>query len=154
MLVFTSDEAWEAIPHLDNGSVHLADWEPFEFSISDDEVANWQTLFAIRERALPVLEEARQAKRIGKGLEACVTLAGAGRELQVSRSNHEDLRELLNVSQLILNEGEADKLQSVVAKADGKKCERCWRWETSVGAHKEHPTLCTCLLYTSPSPRD
>ena len=143
MLAFTADEAWEAIPHLDNGSVHLADWEPFEFSISDDEVANWQTLFAIRERALPVLEEARQAKRIGKGLEASLTLVGVGRELQISRSNHEDLRELLNVSQLILNEGKADKLQSVVAKADGKKCERCWRWETSVGAHKEHPTLCT-----------
>ena len=129
------------------GPVSLEMYETMEMALAEvgryDEAANWQTLFAIRERALPELEEARQAKRIGKGLEACVTLAGTGRELEISRSNQEDLRELLNVSQLILNEGEADKLQSVVAKADGKKCERCWRWETSVGAHKEHPTLCT-----------
>ena len=96
MLVFTADEAWEAIPHLDSGSVHLADWEPFEFSISADEAANWQTLFAIRERALPVLEEARQAKRIGKGLEACVALAGTGASLRLAK-RIEDLRELVNV---------------------------------------------------------
>jgi isoleucyl-tRNA synthetase len=25
---------------------------------------------------------------------------------------------------------------------DGQKCERCWHWETDVGQHVEHPTLC------------
>tara|TARA_B100000405_G_C16324543_1_gene277829 strand:- start:1 stop:465 length:465 start_codon:yes stop_codon:yes gene_type:complete len=143
MLVFTADEAWEAIPHLDSGSVHLADWEPFEFSISADEAANWQTLFAIRERALPVLEEARQAKRIGKGLEACVALTGTGLELEIGQAHQEDLRELVNVSQLTLSEGESEELQVAVANADGEKCERCWRWEPSVGSHDEHATLCT-----------
>jgi len=29
-----------------------------------------------------------------------------------------------------------------VHKAAGEKCERCWHWETSVGASAEHPTLC------------
>ncbi|MED5494721.1 MAG: class I tRNA ligase family protein, partial [Verrucomicrobiota bacterium] len=143
MLVFTADEAWEAIPHLDSGSVHLADWEPFEFSISADEAANWQTLFAIRERALPVLEEARQAKRIGKGLEACVALTGTGLELEIGQAHQEDLRELVNVSQLTLSEGESEELQVAVANADGEKCERCWRWLPSVGSHDEHATLCT-----------
>ena len=28
-----------------------------------------------------------------------------------------------------------------VANADGEKCERCWRWEPSVGSHDEHATL-------------
>ena len=143
MLVFTADEAWEAIPHLDSGSVHLADWEPFESCFSDEELADWETMFAIRERALPVLEEARQAKRIGKSLEARVTLTGTGRELEISQAHEEDLRELINVSQLTLTEGEGDKLQVTVTNADGEKCERCWRWEPSVGSHDDHATLCT-----------
>ena len=143
MLAFTADEAWESIPHLDSCSVHLTDWEPFKFDIREEEVANWHTLFAIRERALLALEEARQAKQIGKGLEACVTLTGTGLELEIGQAHKEDLRELLNVSQLNLNEGESEELQMIVTKAEGEKCERCWRWEPSVGSHENHSTLCT-----------
>ena len=109
IIVFTADEAWEAIPHLDSAGVHLTDWEPFEFSISAEESANWETMFAIRERALPVLEEARQAKQIGKGLEASVTLTGSGNEFEVAQLYQEDLRELVNVSQLKLETGEGEE---------------------------------------------
>ena len=100
-------------------------------------------MFAIRERVMPVLEEARRAKQIGKGLEACVSLSGVGNEFQIAQDHHEDLRELINVSQLSLNEGESEHLEIAVSKAAGEKCERCWRWETSVGSHSEHVTLCT-----------
>ena len=143
MLVFTADEAWEAIPHLDSSCVHLTDWDPFKFSISDNEANNWKTMFAIRERVMPVLEESRRAKQIGKGLEACVSLSGVGNEFQIAKDYHEDLRELINVSQLRLNEGESEVLEIAVSKAAGEKCERCWRWETSVGSHSDHVTLCT-----------
>ncbi len=143
MIVFTADEAWEAIPHLDSASVHLTDWEPFEFSISAEESANWETMFAIRERTLPMLEEARQAKQIGKSLEACVTLTGNGREIEIGQAHEEDLRELINVSELKLETGEGEELQVVVTNAEGEKCERCWRWEPTVGSHDDHATLCT-----------
>ncbi|MBM5809750.1 MAG: isoleucine--tRNA ligase, partial [Cyanobacteria bacterium M_surface_9_m1_291] len=29
-----------------------------------------------------------------------------------------------------------------VAKAAGHKCERCWHYETDIGEHPEHPSLC------------
>jgi len=29
-----------------------------------------------------------------------------------------------------------------IAKADGEKCERCWHYETDIGTHLSHPTLC------------
>ena len=29
-----------------------------------------------------------------------------------------------------------------VSKAAGQKCERCWHWETDVGSHPAHPTIC------------
>ncbi|MCX7867769.1 MAG: hypothetical protein N2438_11720, partial [Limisphaera sp.] len=51
-------------------------------------------------------------------------------------------RELLNVSQLeIKTEGDGVVPVQVV-RASGEKCERCWHWETDVGTHPEHPTLC------------
>ena len=55
----------------------------------------------------------------------------------------EYLRELINVSQLALEPGEGDELQAAVTNADCEKCERCWRWEPSVGSHDNHATLCT-----------
>jgi isoleucyl-tRNA synthetase len=62
---------------------------------------------------LPELEKARQAKAIGKALDAKVLLKGGSPEISV-----------------------------VVAKADGQKCERCWHWETDVGSAPGHPTIC------------
>jgi isoleucyl-tRNA synthetase len=52
------------------------------------------------------------------------------------------LRELLNVSQISLSDTGNQTIFAVVAKADGQKCERCWHWETDLGSHPEHPTLC------------
>jgi isoleucyl-tRNA synthetase len=54
----------------------------------------------------------------------------------------EAFRELLNVSQVQLNEEPSKEVRWDVVKADGQKCERCWHWETDVGANKEHPTIC------------
>ena len=137
ILVFTADEAWQFIPGQPVESVHLADWEPQPFSTSDAEEAAWKTSFALRVQALPELEKARQNKLIGKSLEARVELAGA----TASGADNEALRELLNVSQLTLQPG-GETLATVVAKASGRKCERCWHWETNVGQHAAHPTLC------------
>jgi isoleucyl-tRNA synthetase len=67
------------------------------------------------------------------------------------QANPDELRELLNVSKLNLEREESDRpaddvyseeIRVTVEHADGHKCERCWHWETDVGAHPEHPTLC------------
>jgi isoleucyl-tRNA synthetase len=29
-----------------------------------------------------------------------------------------------------------------IAKAAGEKCERCWHYESDIGSHSNHPTLC------------
>jgi isoleucyl-tRNA synthetase len=29
-----------------------------------------------------------------------------------------------------------------IARADGEKCERCWHYETDIGQHPTHPSLC------------
>jgi isoleucyl-tRNA synthetase len=141
VLVFTADEAWEFVPGKTSSSAHQLTWEPFEIAVTDTERAAWKSLFELRELALPELEKARQAKQIGKSLEAKLILTGPTAALAPAKANSEALRELLNVSQLEISASEST-LAATVSKAAGEKCERCWHWETDVGANPQHPTIC------------
>ncbi|MDB6028355.1 MAG: isoleucyl-tRNA synthetase, partial [Verrucomicrobiales bacterium] len=138
LLAFTSDEAWEFIPGTNGSSVHLSKPSAETATFPTVEKDLWRALFDLREKALPKLEEARQAKSIGKALEAKLIFNNASEAVLAGR---EDLRELLNVSQLQVNPGTGD-LQISVTNADGQKCERCWHFETDIGSHADHPTLC------------
>jgi isoleucyl-tRNA synthetase len=142
ILSFSSDEAWDFVPGRDPASVHLATWEPIGFSLPEAERSVWTTLFHLRDLALPVLEQARQAKHIGKALEAKLTFAGDASMLNRITSDSEALRELLNVSQLEVKPAGDAPITVSVDKAAGQKCERCWHWETDIGRVSEHPTLC------------
>src|SRR5439155_621857 len=139
VLSFTADEAWEFIASQTVESAHITTWSAGAFPWPAGEETAWQNLFTVRDLVLPELEKARQGKLIGKSLEAKVALrlpsalAGVG-------ERQGDLRELLNVSQLTITSGEA--VSVTIAHADGRKCERCWHWETDVGSHPGHPTLC------------
>jgi isoleucyl-tRNA synthetase len=141
VLAFTADEAWDFLPNR-AGSVHLSDWQPGHFSTSDQERGEWDLLFKIREQALPELEKARQAKLIGKSLEAKLSLRLPEALRSVAMSNADALRELLNVSQLNIAGETAESVQTVVEKAAGEKCERCWHWETTVSVNPKFPGIC------------
>jgi isoleucyl-tRNA synthetase len=147
VLAFTSDEAWDFIPAKSGESVHLTDWTGTSFVRPEAEQKTWQHLFELRELVLPELEKARQAKTIGKALDAKVSLAGSHPALIAAVAYAEALRELLNVSQLEMKPGGDAGISVLVAKADGEKCERCWHWETDVGSNPEHPTICArCVI--------
>jgi isoleucyl-tRNA synthetase len=143
LLVFTADEAWEFVPGRSGQSVHETEWQPTQFSRSPGESAAWKNLFALRDLALLSLEKARQEKQIGKALEAAFTFVGPASALAEAQARESDLRELLNVSQVHfkLEPGEGP-VRGEVARAAGRKCERCWHWETSVGVQPEHPAIC------------
>jgi isoleucyl-tRNA synthetase len=142
ILSFTADEAWEFVPGKSVDSVHQAVWQPRAFARTEEEKDTWRSLFVLRELALPELEKARQAKQIGKSLEAKLTVNGAGPLWMDARMNLDSLRELANVSQVELADNGGGTVFISVTKADGQKCERCWHWETDVGQHAEHATLC------------
>jgi isoleucyl-tRNA synthetase len=142
VLAFTADEAWAFVPGKTVASAHLLTWQPVAFQRAGSEQADWKALFVLRELALPELEKARQAKEIGKALEAKLTFTGSNPALTAAQANVESLRELLNVSQLEIKRVDEAPLTITVTKAAGEKCERCWHWETDVGSHPEHPTIC------------
>ena len=142
ILVFTADEAWDLIPGNATDSVHLSTWTPDAPRLAAQEQETWTRLLAIREQVLPALEQARQSKTIGKALEAGIKLRGPSELVACALANGEDLRELLNVSQLAVDSSPTESTEIRVVKADGQKCERCWHWETDIGSNPGHPTLC------------
>jgi len=131
ILSFSADEVWEHLPKVEGraASVHLALFpEPAEVFSEDPAplVNEWRSIFSIREHALRVLEEARQAKRIGKGLEAELQIATWGDALAILQRHAEGLKEILNVSRVIVVEG--DKIEITALPASGAKCARCWNF--------------------------
>jgi isoleucyl-tRNA synthetase len=142
ILTFTADEAWEFVLDKTVDSAHLLVWAPASFVRPEEERAAWRALFELREAALSELEKARQVKVIGKALEARLVLAGGSPLLTVAKSHWDAFRELLNVSQLEIRTEAGTGIHIAVEKAAGQKCERCWHWETDVGSHPTHPTIC------------
>ena len=94
----------------------------------------------VREDVLKSLETARQEKSIGAPLEARVTLSANGDLYPLLEQYAQDLPALFIVSEVRLNSG--DGLSVAIERADGVKCERCWKYTTDVGAHAEFPTIC------------
>jgi isoleucyl-tRNA synthetase len=155
ILAFTADEAWEFVPGKPASSVHEANWIQTKFLFSAEEKQRWIKLFEYRGLILMSLEGARKDKVIGKSLDAKVEERGHFDLLHIAAEDLESFRELINVSQLKIEPlfpvlSIEDKnppsgvfgAKSVISKADGQKCERCWHWETNVGSNSEHPTIC------------
>ncbi|HKW30434.1 MAG TPA: class I tRNA ligase family protein, partial [Verrucomicrobiae bacterium] len=146
ILSFTADEALEFVPGKDVNSVHETNWQPRSFTFSESEKAVWSNMLLERENhILPELEKLRQEKTIGKALEASVLIEASGNFFGILDGHAEELRELVNVSQLKIESPATDwggAIRRIVSKADGQKCERCWHWETDVGSNPAHPTIC------------
>jgi len=154
ILVFTADEAWAFVPGRTVDSAHQLTWQPSGFGRPAAERDAWKAMFDLRELALPELEKARQAKQIGKALEAKLTFSGSSPALTAVQADLESLRELLNVSQLETQLGGEGAATVLVGKAAGQKCERCWHWEPEVGSIPEHPTICArCVKAVQESAR-
>ncbi len=148
LLAFTAEEVWgyTAKPAGAPESVHMALLpEPEELAGGLDAAAleKWDRLMKVRETVLKALEEARQAKFIGAPLEARVRLEGfAGLEESAA-----ELPALFIVSQVVVDPAGSNGGQPrvVVERADGAKCERCWKYSTEVGCDARYPTVCdTC----------
>jgi isoleucyl-tRNA synthetase len=131
LLAFTTEEVWSYTrkPAGAPGSVHLALLpEPDEVASGLDaaKLARWERLLEVRNVVLKALEEARQAKFIGTSLEARVRLAGANLDDYAA-----DLPALFITSQVMLEPGDA--LKVTIERAEGTKCERCWKYSVFGG---------------------
>ncbi len=146
ILSFTADEVWEYLPKVEGreASVHLALFPKPDEVFSQEPAAlleEWKQIFAVRDEAMRVLEEARQSKRIGKGLEADLEIGAAGDQLKLLRHHAAGLKEILNVSRVTVVE--AAELAIAALPASGSKCARCWNFMPEVSSYGIWQNVCT-----------
>jgi isoleucyl-tRNA synthetase len=146
IMSFTADEVWEYLPVVEGRekSVHLARFPRPDEVFSGDPaelLAEWKEIFAVRDEALRILEEARQAKTIGKGLEAELEIAASGDLLTLLQRHAAGLKEIANVSRVTVVAG--TELKVTALPATGHKCARCWNFMPEVASYGIWQDVCT-----------
>lgn len=166
ILAFTADEIWEQIPGAaaQAESIHLTVFPAYEEAWRDDELRKrYNLLFYYRTEVMKALENKRNEKLIGSGLEAKVIITCDAEMRKFFSSFGDALRFIFIVSQVELRgvarpsadsqhndtedphtdvESDAAILRIEIGQADGQKCERCWNYTTDVSADARYPGAC------------
>ena len=148
ILSFTAEEVWQHLPKHEGktDSVYLADFPIVKEQWINEALSHRMEVFQkLRNEVLKSLEKSRQTKEIGNSLEAKAILSANGEVAQIMVHYKNELADLLQVSQVEIDEIKNESVPEISVKimhAEGKKCERCWRWNTEVGQFEKHPTLC------------
>ncbi|MBQ1339502.1 MAG: class I tRNA ligase family protein, partial [Ruminococcus sp.] len=145
IISFTAEEIWQFMPHSaddDTESVFLNQMPEKSGIAFDAEFTDkWSFIYSTREAVNKVLEEARNAKTIGKSLEAKIIIKSSDADSDRYSALAEQFKDILIVSGVEVEKSGAET-SFEVAKADGEKCERCWCYSKYVGTNHDHPTLC------------
>jgi isoleucyl-tRNA synthetase len=150
LISFTAEEVWKYVrkPEGAPDSVHLALFpEPEELTAGipaeqRGRLQNWDRLMTVRDAVLKGLEAARQEKQIGAPLEARVRLRANGDLYPLLEQYASELPGLFIVSQVALEPQASGDLAVTIDRADGTKCERCWKYTNDIGSNPEFPTIC------------
>ena len=148
ILAFTCDEIWQAMPHRDSDDQRniLLNQMPQDcdaYVLTEAAMARWDTVIKLRQDVNGVLEKARADKRIGKALEAHVTLETQDAALKEACQGV-NLAEIFIVSDCAWAAAEEGaevasgenfpNLTIGVSEAKGEKCPRCWMHSVNANA--------------------
>lgn len=152
ILPHTTDELWSYLNE-EAASIQLTDFPEVQEQVDfADLKAKWANIIAVRDEVLKALEEARNAKIIGKSLEAKITVYANEDVATLLTDANINFAQLSIVSAFAIGgtkeqaPAEAIVLEQsaiFVEKASGEKCERCWIISETVGTNEAHPTLCS-----------
>ena len=151
ILPHTTEEVWEYMDEPE-AFVQLTEIpEPQSFADEAALLSRWEAFMELRSHVLKALEEARNAKLIGKSLEASVVYYLTPSQLELVNSLDADAALLFGVSKLTLAAADeapaelerfSDQSAVAVAAAPGEVCDRCRMTKEDVGSDAAYPTLC------------
>jgi len=148
ILPFTADEAWsyfQADTDFVDNPLALQSWPSDASKWRDESLEqDFRELLAFRDRVNESLEDLRKRGEIGRSLDAYLTIAGSTKAetFNLLRRYEKFLDELFIVSQIRLEEVDSPELAISVAKAEGGRCPRCWRWFPELENGVENEQLC------------
>lgn len=142
ILSFTTEEMWSYLkPLVAEESVLLSAFPKADPSLVDSGLEEeWAKIWSIRESVNKKIEEKRVEKVIGHPLDAKVVISAGPEDYEALSKLGDDLKEVLIVSQAEVRKG--DQTEITVIKAEGLKCERCWRYATDVEEAGQFPNVC------------
>lgn len=136
ILPHTAEEIWSYLEHEEEEFVQLAEMPVAQtFSGQEEILEEWSAFMTLRTQAQKALEEARNARVIGKSLEAHLTIYASQEVKTLLTALNSDIALLMIVSQLTIAD-EADKpadsvsfegVAFTVEHAEGEVCERSRR---------------------------
>ena len=156
ILPFTMEEVWRNLPGDREQSVHLAlfpsdftSWENSELS------KRWKELRSMRDEVNVELENERRTKTISSNLSARIVLEFEGDALALLEQYQDSLPTLFGVSEVqvgpsVSAAGLTGEVGSPslprrtirVKRAEGVKCDRCWRYVPSVRTDPDRAGIC------------
>jgi isoleucyl-tRNA synthetase len=150
MLTFTMEEVWlERFPG-DESSIHLEDFAETPTAWRDDALAQkWAVVRQVRRVVTGALEIERTNKVIGASLEAAPTVyvtVDVAKVLETVSFDDLCITSGINVSTDAAPAGafvldDVADVAVVFARAEGEKCQRCWKILPDVGSHS-HAGVC------------
>ena len=154
ILVFTMEEVWLCRNPGEDSSIHLQDMPDTPAAWRNDALAaKWDGIRAARRVVTGALEVQRTAKVIGASLEAAPVVHVAETAILAALKSV-DFADLCITSGLQLTHDpepqeafrlpEVPGISVVFEKADGEKCQRCWKVLPDVGSHKHQGTCKRC----------
>ena len=162
ILPVTADELWKHLPASAGAasgpraareeSVHIATFPRDVARLADAALdARWARLREMRDEVNRALETARQAKIIGTSLAAHVALTAGGEAGALLRQHEADLPMLFIVSQVSLDTGGPEGVSVSVSRAEGQKCDRCWRVLPELSPDPRMAGLCSRCVDALPA---
>ncbi len=152
VIVFTAEEIWKFMPHYesdDKASVMFASIPSVCDKYKDDALAEkWDKIIAVRNDVNRALEPMRNAKVIGKSLDAEVVVYAKGEMQDLLKSMETELAEIFITSKATVKEdAPADAFEGEVVKVSAEaskheKCGRCWVHSETVGTIEGFDGIC------------
>jgi len=149
-----AEDIWQNMPESHRrglSSILLADWPGVNQNWTNESLEeDFSKILKAREVVTRAIEPLRADKKVGSSLEVAVYIS-AKENMEILKSNSNDLCDIFIVSQAylaesapsdVLNTYEEDDYTVWVTKAEGEKCERCWKYR-KLGEHAGYETICS-----------
>ncbi|WP_035587556.1 isoleucine--tRNA ligase [Hippea jasoniae] len=153
ILSFTAEEAYGYMEK-NKESVHLEEFVPLKAEFRNEHlIEKFSELRKLKSATDKALELARSEKFIGNSLEAKVFVDVKSDKLRkiIKDMKEKDLADICIVSQFELGKtdnylkryfDEETQIEVFVSKAEGAKCERCWKYSQTVGSNPTQEPIC------------
>ena len=147
ILSVSAEQLWQYLPGTiaRDESVHLTLFPTvaeLKALVDPDLLARWNRLSELREQVLAKIEPLRKDKVIGSSLQARVVLSVSKDDAAFLEKYKAELPMLFIVSDVQLQPSADNATSIVIERADGVKCERCWRVVASVSSDPAFAGIC------------